>query len=367
MKKGSEISPSASAVARRNFLKLGAGAGAGAVVTTLLNSGNVSAQGGMKGAGSIDLHTHWSPPAYTKLLANLTHGASGGTPNPLDYDLEKRMKWMDDHGVQTHVLTLDGGMPWQRVPSDIGATLASIVNDAAIDAHMKYPERFLGGIELSVREPQLCLKELDRVAGKPGMVAVHLPTSYEENFYLFEPAFSPVLARIEQLGYPILFHPLDGDINIYSRERLGDKVSNSANFNNTLGFPFENTLVAGRLIITSTLDKFPKLEFVLPHSGGILPYIAGRLDHELSVAQRFKTDKMIMDYIRRFHYDTLTYYPETLRFLIDLVGSDRVVIGTDNYAHMEVEYPNALVEQLKLPAADSELIFKGNAKRLLHL
>jgi len=73
------------------------------------------------------------------------------------------------------------------------------------------------------------------------------------------------------------------------------------------------------------------------------------------------------DYIRRFHYDTLAYYPETLRFLINLVGSDRVVIGTDNYAIMDVEYPNALVEQLKLPEADRGKILRGNASRLLKL
>lgn len=73
------------------------------------------------------------------------------------------------------------------------------------------------------------------------------------------------------------------------------------------------------------------------------------------------------EYIRRFHYDSLAYYPETLRFMIDLVGSDRVVIGTDNYAKMDVEQPNALVEQLQLPAADRERILRGNAARLLRL
>jgi len=59
--------------------------------------------------------------------------------------------------------------------------------------------------------------------------------------------------------------------------------------------------------------------------------------------------------------------PETLRFMIELIGADRLVIGTDNYATMDVDQPNGLVEQLKLPAADSELIFRGNAARLLRL
>ena len=73
------------------------------------------------------------------------------------------------------------------------------------------------------------------------------------------------------------------------------------------------------------------------------------------------------DYIRRFHYDSLAYYPETLRFMIELVGSDRVVIGTDNYARMDVDQPNALVESLNLPAVDLQKILHGNAAKLLRI
>ena len=84
-------------------------------------------------------------------------------------------------------------------------------------------------------------------------------------------------------------------------------------------------------------------------------------------ASNVKLQRPFREYIRRFHYDTITYYPETLRFLISLVGSDRVVIGTDNYAVMDVKQPNALVEQLSLPAADQDRILRGNAIRLFHL
>jgi aminocarboxymuconate-semialdehyde decarboxylase len=105
---------------------------------------------------------------------------------------------------------------------------------------------------------------------------------------------------------------------------------------------------------------------VLPHSGGCFPYIAGRVEHGLA-RRKFKLGRPFKDYIRRFHYDTITYYPETLRFLITLVGSDRVVIGTDNFAAMDVEEPNGLVEELNLPAADRDRILRGNAARLFHL
>jgi predicted TIM-barrel fold metal-dependent hydrolase len=71
----------------------------------------------------------------------------------------------------------------------------------------------------------------------------------------------------------------------------------------------------------------------------------------------------------RFHYDTMTYDLETLRFLVELVGSDRVVVGTDNSfgPRLNFEWPNAIVESLNLPAADQDRILRGNAKRLFRI
>ncbi|PYR31926.1 MAG: hypothetical protein DMF92_03850 [Acidobacteria bacterium] len=294
----------------------------------------------------------------------------GASKNRLSFDLDKRRQWMDTHGVQMHVLSLSGGMPWQWVPPDFGDSLAQIINDANVQAHTAHPDRFMGAIEVSIRDPTLALKELNRMAGKPGMRTVHLPNSIEGHDYLFEDRYAPVLARIEELGYPILFHPLDGDENIFGgwKSRLATETAKAANLNNTLGFPFEHATTATKFIITGTLDKYPKLEIVLPHAGGVFPYHAGRIHRGIVNRGNYKKRQFAFrDYIRRFHYDTLTFYPEALRFLINLVGADRVVIGTDNFAIMDVEYPNALVESLKLPEADLGKILKGNASRLLRL
>lgn len=347
---------------RRDFIKLGAGASA----MLALNSRKASAQSASSRPVSIDAHNHWTPEPYMKALAEV-RPTTGGTPNPLDFDLDKRRKWMDEHGVQIHVLTLSGGMPWWYVTPEKGAQLAQIMNDEGIKAHTAFPDRFYSGIELSIRDPQLSMKELNRVAGKPGLRAVHLPNSIEGNDYLFEPAYAPMLARIEELGFPLLFHPLDGEPNYYGgKGRLGDPLSVSANLTNTLGFPFETATTAAKFITTGTLDKYPKLEIVLPHSGGCFPYVAGRIEHGL-MRRNFKLQHPLRDYIRRFHYDCLAYYPETLRFMVNLVGSDRIVIGTDNFAGMDVEHPNALVEELNLPAADRERMLRGNAARLFRI
>ena len=202
------------------------------------------------------------------------------------------------------------------------------------------------------------------------MRAVHLPNSIASRDYLFEPAYVPFLARVEELEYPILFHPLDEEANYYGgKARLADHYSDVGGFSNTLGFTFETATTAAKFIVSGTLDRFPKLEIVLPHSGGCFPYIFGRVDHGLAV-RKVKLQHPLKEYARRFHYDTLTYDPEILRFLINFVGSDRVVIGTDNAFSANgqaIEYPHTLVDQLNLPAVDRDQILRGNAARLFHL
>ena len=236
----SAATPRTSTIDRRDFLKVGAG---GAFLMTALNAPAVSMQtaSGQSGAGagspvgSIDAHSHWEPQTYSKALAGFKPGTRAST-NPLDFDLEKRIQWMDQRGVQMVVLTLSGAMPWQSVHPDEGDSLARILNDAAVEAHLKFPERFIAGVEMPITDPQLSLKELNRVAGKPGLRAAHLPNSLAGRDYIFEPEYEPLLARCEELGYPLLFHPLVGDENIYGgKERLGNPLAKSANIHNTLG------------------------------------------------------------------------------------------------------------------------------------
>lgn len=322
----------------------------------MLNGHRASAQGQTSQSGSIDCHAHWHPERYLKTMAELGMPIK---PNPLNVDLDRRRKYMDEHRVQMHVLTLLSP-PWQWAPAGLAARIAQVVNDAAIEAHTAFPDRFIAGVAMPVRDPALALKELNRVAGKPGIRAVHLPNSIEGVDYLFEPAFAPIFARAEELGYPLIFHPLEGDV------LGGDRLQGPSGISNSLGFPFESTTIAAKFIVSGTLDRLPKLEILLPHSGGAFAYVAGRIEHGLARRNQ-KMPRPFREYVRRFHYDAITYYPETLRFLISLVGSDRVVIGTDNFALMDLEQPNALVEELNLPTLDRDRILRGNAMRLFRL
>ena len=351
---------------RRDFIRRSIGIGS--VALSALDARELPAQTRPVATGSIDAHAHWVPQAYADALAALGRPTTSiHTPMELDRNLDQRIKWMDEHGVRMHVLTLDGGMPWQWVQPSDAVRLARIVNDAAVAAHQQYPDRFIAGIELPIRQPDAAFAELNRMAGKPGMRAVHLPNSMENADFLFAPAYERLWARCQELGYPILFHPLDGLDNVYGgKDRLGNDLAVSANLNNTLGFSFESATTAAKFIITGTLDRFPTLEIVLPHSGGCFPYVAGRIERGLT-AKKFQLKRPFRDYIRRFHYDSITYYAEPLRFLVSLVGADRIVIGSDGYAPMDVAEPNALVTQLGLSAADRDRILRGNAARLFGL
>jgi aminocarboxymuconate-semialdehyde decarboxylase len=365
-----------SMIGRRDFIGLGAGA---AAAIGVLNIVQASAQapsskaipwwaarpgkGGVGKPAAIDMHAHWSPEPYNKVLADL--GQPLANPYPLDHDLDKRRQWMDDHGDLMHCLTLSGAMPWQRTSAQEGAHLAQVINDTGIQVHQKYPDRFVIGAELPIRDPELALKELNRVAGQPGIRAVHLPDSLEKHDYLFDPGFAPVLARIEALNYPIIFHQLDGVVNAFGGSRTAGPPPLAAG----IDAPIEHTFLASKFIYTGTLDKYPNLQVVLPHAGGAFPYLAGRVEHFLYHMSDHGTSVQhpFRDYLRRFHYDYLIYYPEALRFLITMVGSDRIVVGTDNFAAKDIEYPSAVLDQFNFPAADRDRILKGNAMRLLHL
>jgi aminocarboxymuconate-semialdehyde decarboxylase len=379
------------AIGRRDFMKLGAAAGAvigganpsiaGSPAPTpkvdqateqTLEGWKLGPRSTIGKPVSVDVHVHWSPEAYTKILAELGKpgNTGGGSLMPLKQELDGRVKWMDAHGVQAFIMTLSGGAPWQWVSKASSVRLAQAVNDSAVETHNAYPDRFWGAIQIPANDAAASLDEVNRMAGKPGIRAVHLPPTIEQREFVFEPAFAPVLARCEELEYPLVFHPLDGEVNFYGQphSHVTDPYLDKVRYWNTLGFPFETATLAAKFIVTGTLDKYPKLEIVLPHAGGCFPYLAGRVGHGLT-RRKFPLARPYREYLRRFHYDSMTYDLEALRFLVNLVGSDRVLVGTDNGfgARQNFEWPNAIVEKLGLKPGDENLMLNGNAKRLFHL
>ena len=138
---------------------------------------------------------------------------------------------------------------------------------------------------------------------------------------------------------------------------------------NLLGNPYDTGIAAASLVFGDVMDKFPKLEVMLPHAGGAFPALIGRLDHGARVRPENKHLKELPStYLRRFHYDTIDHNNAVLVNLIRQVGADRVVLGSDYTFDMGYEKPVEVVEKLsELWARARNLILGENAARLLKI
>jgi aminocarboxymuconate-semialdehyde decarboxylase len=331
-----------------------------------------------KAADAVDIHAHFFPERYLDLIerAGGAFGAGidrsnpkgpvivmrGSRTPPLDasyWDLHRRRKAMDRQGVAVHALSLTVPMVY-FADGELGQRLAEAVNDSMSEAHRAYPDRFVGCATLPMQDPKRAVTELERAAALPGIKAVYLGTNVNAR-ELSDAAFAPVFAACEARRLPVLLHPL----NVIGATRLG-----AFYLNNLLGNPFDTAVAAAHLVFGGVLDRHPKLEVCLPHAGGALPYLVGRLQHGQRVRPETRNvaRKPFSAYLRRFTYDTISHAPESMRYLIDLVGADRVMLGSDYCFDMGPARPREIVDkQLRLGAADRARILSGNARRLLGL
>ena len=327
---------------------------------------------------AVDVHAHFYPESFFKIIEQegAPFGirvdrsdpkgprlAGAGAPGPpLDatyWDVDRRVRAMDRAGVAVHVLSLTAPMThWAR--GETARRVARAVNDAMAEAHRAYPERFVGCATLPMQEPALAREELERAAGLPGIRAVYMGTNVNGR-ELSDPEFQPLFERCQALGLPVLLHPL----SVIGHQRLQPFY-----LHNFLGNPFDTAIAAAHLVFGGVLDRFPKLQVCLPHAGGALPILYGRLTHGQGVRPETRgvARKPFKAYLRRFTYDTISHSPEILRYLVATVGADRVMLGSDYCFDMGYTRPRDIItKHARLGRADQARILGGNALRLLRL
>jgi aminocarboxymuconate-semialdehyde decarboxylase len=324
----------------------------------------------------VDVHAHWYPREFLDLLAR--HGAPHGLEwravdgraqfkidglvtgplGPLYVDLDARLEAMDDQGVAVHALSLSQPMVYWA-GRELGARLAASYNDALARAHERSRECFVGLATLPMHEPDLALAELERAAKLPGVRGVYVATRILDR-ELSDEAFFPVYERIAALGLPLFLHP----VFVIDAQRL-----RAFYLTNLLGNPFESAIAAAHLIFGGVLERFPALEVVLPHAGGAFPWLVGRLSRGWEKREELRQHcRSPLEYLRRFHYDTIGYSAGVLEYLVHTVGADRVVMGSDYCFPIAYERPVEIVSANRaLSAADKRLILEANARRLLKI
>lgn len=137
---------------------------------------------------------------------------------------------------------------------------------------------------------------------------------------------------------------------------------------NLVANPLDTTLAAAQLIFGGVLDKHPDLIVLLAHGGGYWPYQFGRFDRGYAVRPECRGPaKTPRGYLRVFYYDTIVHSAEALRYLVGLVGADRVVLGTDSPFDMGDPQPVATLDAAGLTLSDRQKITRSNAEALFRI
>jgi aminocarboxymuconate-semialdehyde decarboxylase len=272
-------------------------------------------------------------------------------------DVGRRLADLAAMGVDIQAVS---PMPMHRywAEPDLAVKLATVTNEA-VAAHCADGKGRLAGLgTIPLQHPDLAVRALERATGELGLKGVSVSTNVDGR-ELADRAFDPVWEAAADLGAVIFIHPWGCS--------LGPRLSTNY-LGNTFGQPAETALALSRLIFDGTLDRHPGLKLLAAHGGGFLPTYIGRSDH----AWENRPDargcaRRPSEYLRRIWYDALVYTTRALRHLVDAVGADKVVLGTDYPFDMGVTDPVARATAAGLPAADLAAILSGNAAGLFGL
>src|SRR5215469_11090848 len=323
------------AVSRRTMLHTGLAAAISSVGS--LQAGSAAPAVPQKSTvRAIDIHAHYYPQAYLDLIQKEGHrfGAEywkteqgfffktldeSDGPLPSKFiDLQERLADMDARGVTVHALSLTDPMVYWA-DGEVSQKLAKAWNDGAVEAHRLNPDRFVVLATLPMLDPDRAVDELNRVSKLPGVRGIYIGTNIN-NRDLDDPLFEPIFARIEKLGLPVFLHPL---APIVGGPRLEPYF-----LNRLVAYPFDTTIAACRLIFGGVMDRHPELQVTLPHAGGVMPTLVGRLDHGWNVNPTAKQSRQTPSaYLRRFTYDTIIHSKPMMEFIISQVGIDRIMMG----------------------------------------
>jgi aminocarboxymuconate-semialdehyde decarboxylase len=327
-------------------------------------------------ARTIDVHCHFLPPALIELLQvegsqhsiDITEkdgkrfASLGGRPaQPIPggmLDLEERLGWMDQRGIDLQILSAWMGFSSHVLDPEDGLWLASSLNELTVEAIAPHADRFAAMAAVPMHEPKLAAEELRRAVRELGMVGVEIGTSTTDD-ELDDESLTPFWSEAEHLDVAVLVHP-------YSSLGLGADRLQRYFLSNSVSNPAEGTAAASYLIFGGVLERHPALRVCLTHGGGFLPYQIGRLDRSLVATPHLASTNISQppsSFLPRFLYDTVVFAPEALRFLVDRVGHDRVVMGSDYPFPMGDLDPLATIDAAGFEAPVKQAIVFENAAR----
>ena len=320
----------------------------------------------------IDVHTHMFTTKWLELLKNESRIYNiktrpdgqqeifrGDTPVVIPqkghFDWELRIRHMDQAKIDLSVVSLTcPNVYWGG--EEVSVRAAVEANDNVADAQSRYPDRIRFFASLPWEYPQRAIQELERSCAK-GAVGVMVLANIAGKS-LTDPMFAPIWAEIDKRALPVLVHPTDPPgVDFMDMTKFDLSWS--------VGFMFDTTLAITRMIFEGFFDQYPNLKIIASHGGGTLPYLVGRFEKgdEVELPSRRQMKRKPTDYLRHIYYDSITYDPRSLQYLVSIVGAEHVMLGTD-WPHWVHDTKGAFANTAALPEDQMKAIRSRNAERI---
>ena len=323
----------------------------------------------------IDFHNHFYPPQY---LEAIQEGPSNikvtfdEENNPLlhypgDYniivrghrDIDFRVEVLEKAGISKQILSFT--TPGTHVESPArSAELARIVNESFAKIVNERPDRFAALATLPLNDPEASVAELKYAFGKLGFRGVMLFSNINGTS-LSDQRFWPLYEKADQLNAVFYIHP---------SSPVGVEAMMDYWLMPLIGFPFDTTLAASKLVFSGLVEKYPGIKWVLAHLGGAIPYLAERLDRGYFAFKecREHISKPPSEYLKNFFYDTVNFDGSSLLLAIGFASEHHLVAGSD-YPHQigSLNQMKSSIEKLDISSQEKAGIFSENAARLLGL
>ena len=314
---------------------------------------------------TIDIHAHSTPQCFQRDVLNgrSWHGMSpheGELRNPRNaWNPEERIADMNSLGVDVQVVSTN--VAFYQYDQPVATTIA-IARDCNNEVHqmtLDYPTRLAGLATVPMQDIRAAIAEMERSVVNLGLKGVMIDDKVNDKTF-DEPEFLPFWQAAEQLGALVLIHQAYPTV---VHQRI-----NRYHLPNTIGNLADRTITFASLVFGGVMDRCPNLKVCLCHGGGYTCYGIGRMDRgwQVRAEAREHIQRPPSAYLRRFYYDCLTHSEAALRYLIDAVGADRVVLGTDWPADMCTDWPVSWILEMKsLTQEEKEAILWKNLERLL--
>jgi aminocarboxymuconate-semialdehyde decarboxylase len=275
------------------------------------------------------------------------------------YDPLARIKALDEMKIDMQAISPSPILLFYWEDAGIAAYFSRKQNEAIQAVVKQHPDRFIGfgSVPLQSVAESIAIAEEAKSMGLKGLEIGNAVGDKP----LDDPSFEPFFEAAQKLDMLLFVHPLEGGLD------ADDPLSPI--LGNVLQFTFRTTMMIERMIIKGMFEKYPNLRLCLSHGGGLLAFNIWRLDHSYGLRADLKkvVARKPSEYLPQLYFDTIVHSVAALHYLVQVVGADRVVIGTDYPMAMGDFESVAKVMQLELSDAQREQILGGNAAQALHL